>query len=681
MKKTTKAKMIIAAFLAAVMFLSACGASAPGGSQKQGSQETETQKPKSAVEPSEQGESVNSAEYFGKAGEGQTGLNSEAASERETGKQPETASEGGTEAQSETADESAAMESEVQMTEGLKWWQKTNVCEIYIRSFNDTDGDGIGDLNGITEKLDYLKKMGIGAIWLTPCYKSPQADNGYDIADYYEIDETFGTMEDMDRLIAEAGKRDIRIVMDLVFNHTSDQNSWFIESASGKDNPKSDWYIWRDAKPDGGPPTNWRGIFGGSAWTWSETRGQYYLHTFLSEQPDLNWENPEVRSALYDVANFWLDKGVGGFRMDAVTYIKKPEFKDGEPDAGDGMTAIHNMTANTDGILDYLHEFKDKVQRGKDIFTVGEANGVSASELPQWVGEDGVFDMVFEFSHMLIDLNSETDWSDRREWSLADLKRILGESQKNTAQNGWYPIFFENHDQPRCIDHFFPELSVSSASSDSDADAEVRMAAKVIGTLMFTLRGTPFLYQGQELGFRNVTWDVIDAYNDISTKRHYEFLIDEGKTVEEAMEAVRHFSRDSARTPMHWTAGENAGFTEGTPWLPIHDNYKTCNVETEEKDPDSILSWYRSMAAVRKDHEELIDGSFEEILNEHKQIYAFIRRGSSHEAIVLTNFSREAAEYDASIVEGAELVISSAEGGGVPGILSPLESAVFERKK
>ena len=496
---TKRAKMIIAAILAAALFLSACGASAPGGSQKQGSQETETQKPKSAVEPSEQGESVNSAEYSGKAGEGQIGLNSEAASERETGKQPETASEGGTEAQSETADESAAMESEVQMTKGLKWWQKTNVCEIYIRSFNDTDGDGIGDLNGITEKLDYLKKMGIGAIWLTPCYKSPQADNGYDIADYYEIDETFGTMEDMDRLIAEAGKRDIRIVMDLVFNHTSDQNSWFIESASGKDNPKSDWYIWRDAKPDGGPPTNWRGIFGGSAWTWSETRGQYYLHTFLSEQPDLNWENPEVRSALYDVANFWLDKGVGGFRMDAVTYIKKPEFKDGEPDAGDGMTAIHNMTANTDGILDYLHEFKDKVQRGKDIFTVGEANGVSASELPQWVGEDGVFDMVFEFSHMLIDLNSETDWSDRREWSLADLKRILGESQKNTAQNGWYPIFFENHDQPRCIDHFFPELSVSSASSDSDADAEVRMAAKVIGTLMFTLRGTPFLYQGQEL--------------------------------------------------------------------------------------------------------------------------------------------------------------------------------------
>ena len=642
MKKTTKAKMIIAAFLAAVMFLSACGASAPGGSQKPKSQKQESQ---------------------------------------ETEKQPETAAESGTEAQPETADESAAMESEVQMTKGLKWWQKTNVCEIYIRSFNDTDGDGIGDLNGITEKLDYLKKMGIGAIWLTPCYKSPQADNGYDIADYYEIDETFGTMEDMDRLIAEAGKRDIRIVMDLVFNHTSDQNSWFIESASGKDNPKSDWYIWRDAKPDGGPPTNWRGIFGGSAWTWSETRGQYYLHTFLSEQPDLNWENPKVRSALYDVANFWLDKGVGGFRMDAVTYIKKPEFKDGEPDAGDGMTAIHNMTANTDGILDYLHEFKDKVQRGKDIFTVGEANGVSASELPQWVGEDGVFDMVFEFSHMLIDLNSETDWSDRREWSLADLKRILGESQKNTAQNGWYPIFFENHDQPRCIDHFFPELSVSSASSDSDADAEVRMAAKVIGTLMFTLRGTPFLYQGQELGFRNVTWDVIDAYNDISTKRHYEFLIDEGKTVEEAMEAVRHFSRDSARTPMQWTAGENAGFTDGTPWLPIHDNYKTCNVETEEKDPDSILSWYRSMAAVRKAHEELIDGSFEEILNDHKQIYAFIRRGSSHEAIVLTNFSREEAEYDASILEGAELVISSAEGGGVPGILSPLESAVFERKK
>ena len=579
--------------------------------------------------------------------------------------------------QDEAGGQPGRKESEGQMSEGMKWWQKTNVCEIYIRSFNDSDGDGIGDLNGITEKLDYLKELGIGAIWLTPCYKSPQADNGYDIADYYEIDETFGTMEDMDHLIAEAGKRGIRIVMDLVFNHTSDQNSWFLESASGKDNPKSDWYIWRDARPDGSEPTNWRNIFGGSAWTWSETRGQYYLHTFLSEQPDLNWENPEVREALYNVANFWLDKGVGGFRMDAVTYIKKPALTDGEPDGRDGRAAIHKMTANTEGILDFLHEFKDRVQRGRDIFTVGEANGVRASELSQWVGDEGVFDMVFEFSHMLIDLNNEIDWSSRRNWSLADLKRILGDSQRNTAENGWYPIFFENHDQPRCIDHYFPWVS------DSENGSEESMAAKVIGTLMFTLRGTPFVYQGQELGFRNVTWDNIDDYNDISTRRHYHFLIHEGRTEEEALEAVRHFSRDSARTPMQWTAEENAGFTTGEPWLPVNDNYRTCNADSEEKDPDSVLSWYRTMAALRNSHAELTEGSYEEILNENEQIYAFVRRGKSAEAIVLTNFSREKAEFDASVLEGAELVISSAGksgNGGVESVLAPLEAAVYERK-
>ena len=320
------------------------------------------------------------------------------------------------------------------------------------------------------------------------------------MADYYDIDPTFGTMEDMDRLIAEAEKRDIRIVMDLVFNHTSNENEWFLESESDPDGSKGDWYIWRDAKPDGSAPTNWRSIFGGSAWTWSEKRGQYYLHTFLKEQPDLNWENPEVRKALFDVANFW-------------------------------------------------------------------------------VGSDGVFDMVFEFSHIVIDLPNETDWSVRREWKLTDLKKLLSDSQKTTAENGWYPIFFENHDQPRCIDHFFPDAEDKTG------------AAKVIGTLMYTLRGTPFLYQGQALGLRNVAWDSIDDYNDISTVGHYDYLIREGRSEEEAMEAVHHFSRDSARTPMQWNTETHAGFTTGTPWLPVSDDYMTVNAETEEKDPDSILSW------------------------------------------------------------------------------------------
>ena len=550
----------------------------------------------------------------------------------------------------------------------MKWWQGTNICEIYVRSFNDTDGDGIGDLNGITEKLGYLKELGVGAIWLTPCYKSPQADNGYDVADYYEIDEAFGTMEDMDRLIGEAGKHDIRIVMDLVFNHTSDRNSWFIESASGKDNPKSDWYIWRDAKPDGSAPTNWRSIFGGSAWTWSETRGQYYLHTFLKEQPDLNWENPEVREALYGVAGFWLDKGIGGFRMDAIPYIKKPAFADGKPDALDGLSSIHPITVNTDGILDFLHEFKDRALSGRDIFTVGEANGIKASDLPLWVGKDGVFDMIFEFSHVLVDAGNETDWSDLREWTLPDLKRCLNESQENTAENGWYPVFFENHDQPRCVDHYFP------GASDPD------MAAKAIGTLMFTLRGTPFIYQGQELGLQNVAWEDISYYNDISTVNHYQFLIDEGHSEEEAMAAVHHFSRDSARTPMQWTAEKNAGFTDGTPWLPVSEDHVTRNAASEEKDPASVLSWYRRMAALRAAHSELVRGSYEPLLEDDARIFAFIRKDASAEALVLINFSEEEAEYDAALSEGAELLVTSAENGGTHGVLKPLEAAVYERK-
>ncbi len=353
--------------------------------------------------------------------------------------------------------------------------------------------------------------------------------------------------------------------------------------------------------------------------------------------------------------------------MDAVTYIKKPEFKDGTPDAGDGMTGIHAMTANTEGILDYLHEFKKQVQSGTDIFAVGEANGVSAADLPLWVGDQGVFDMVFEFSHIVIDLPNETDWSARREWKLTDLKKNLTDSQKSTAENGWYPIFFENHDQPRCVDHFFPDTEDKTG------------AAKVIGTLMFTLRGTPFLYQGQELGMRNVNWDDIRDYNDISTVNHYDFLIGEGHSEEDAMDAVHHFSRDSARTPMQWSPETNAGFTTGTPWLPVSENYKTVNAASEADDPDSVLSWYRKLADIRSSHAELTEGSYEEILADSEQIYGFIRKGSAAEAIILTNFSEEPAEYDASLVEGAELLISSA-GENTPGVLAPLESAVFERK-
>ncbi|MCR5107118.1 MAG: alpha-glucosidase [Lachnospiraceae bacterium] len=559
----------------------------------------------------------------------------------------------------------------------LEWWQETNVYEIYVKSYKDSDGDGIGDLNGIIQSLDHLRSLGVGAIWLTPVYASPQADNGYDIADYYEIDEMYGSMEDMDRLIKEAEKRDIKIVMDLVFNHTSDQNEWFLESRASKDNDKSDWYIWMDPKEDGSEPNNWRSIFGGSAWTYCEERGQYYLHTFLSEQPDVNWENPKVRQALYDVANYWLDKGVGGFRMDAVTYIKKPEsFEDGTPDAEDGMTGVHSMTANTEGILDYLHEFKENVTEGKDIFTVGEANGVKPSDLPYWVGEDGVFDMVFEFSHVNVDVADETNWCETKEWKLTDLKKCISDSQESTKDNGWYPIFFENHDLGRSINHYCP------GSTDPD------MSAKALGTALLTLRGTPFIYEGEELGFVNTGWDSIDDYSDISTINHYEFAKGEGYSEEECMEAVRRFSRDNARTPMQWNEYENAGFTTGTPWLPVYEDYKMRNVDMQTIDPDSVLSWYRTLSEIRSSNRELLNGDYEEILKEDEQIFAYKRDNGENTSVVLINLSNDPAEYDASLVEEYEFLISSYDGGkeaedgmqeGEKKELKPYEAVIYRR--
>ena len=340
----------------------------------------------------------------------------------------------------------------------MKWWQKTAAFELYPKSFLDTTGSGTGDLKGIIRKLDYLASLGIGIVWITPVFRSPMVDNGYDVADYYSIDPSYGTMEDMDELFAEAKKRNIRIVLDLVYNHTSEQNAWFIESRRDRTNPKADWYIWRDAKEDGSAPTNWRGIFGGSAWTWCEERKQYYLHTFAEQQPDLNWANPEVRQELYRIANFWIDKGAGGFRVDAISYVRKPDvFKDGEPDGEDGMVSVHDMTANTPGILEYLYEFRQNVSEGKDIFTVSEANGVKANELKYWVGEHGAFDMLFEFSHVNLEFKGVETWCKPDPWKLADLKKALRDSQEATKDNGWYPIFFENHDKPRSISHYFPE--------------------------------------------------------------------------------------------------------------------------------------------------------------------------------------------------------------------------------
>ena len=547
----------------------------------------------------------------------------------------------------------------------MKWWQKMIAYELYPKSFNDTTNSGTGDLQGIIDKLDYLKALNIGAIWLTPVCRSPMVDNGYDIADYCDIDPSYGTMNDMKTLMAEAKKRGIRIVIDLVFNHTSEQNPWFLESASSRDNDKSDWYIWRDAREDGTPPTNWRGIFGGSAWTWNDTRQQYYLHTFAKQQPDLNWANPEVRQALYDAANFWIDLGAGGFRIDAITYIKKPDvFKDGTPDAPDGMVGIHDMIANTEGILDYLHEFKRAVRDGHDIFTVGEANGVSAEELPDWVGDNGVFDMLFEFSHINVEFKSVENWMTPDDWTLPDLKRALTQSQKNTKDNGWYPIFFENHDRPRAINHFYKE------------GANRLLAGKAIGLILYTLRGTPFLYQGEELGMVNVAWDDIADYNDISSIGQYKQAIETGYSHEEAMAAVHRFSRDSARTPMQWDTTVNAGFTTGQPWLPVNDDYQIYNVESELKDPDSMLNWFIKLGQIRQEYDILIKGDYQELWPDDEAIYAYTRQYDDHQATILVNFSGETLDYDPSIITEANCIISNVNNS-TKGMLQPYEAVFY----
>lgn len=549
----------------------------------------------------------------------------------------------------------------------LKWWQKSIVYQIYPKSFQDTTGTGVGDIPGVTSHLDYLKSLGTGAIWLTPVYPSPMVDNGYDISDYCGIDPSYGTMEDMEELIAEAKKRDIRIVMDLVFNHTSDQHPWFLESKKDRTNPKADWYIWRDAKPDGSAPTNWRAIFGGSAWKWCEERQQYYLHTFAEAQPDLNWENPKVRQALFDAANFWLDKGVGGFRIDAIVYIKKPAFEDGPVDGADGLSGIHEMTANTPGILDFLHEFRRNVFDGHDIFTVGEANGVSPEELPQWVGKDGVFSMLFEFSHLELSYPEGEIWCKRFPWKLSQLKDALSASQAATAKEGWYPIFFENHDQNRAMHRYFPE------------GTDPKVAAKALATVLFTLRGTPFVYEGEEIGMTNTAFPKIEDYNDISTHGQYEYALKEGLSPEEALKAVQFQSRDNARTPMQWTRDMNAGFTSGKPWLPVHKDFMDCCVEAESEDGTSVLSYYRQMNRERtegKASEILLQGSYEELLHEDEHVYAFKRVLGEHAAYTVVNFTNDTVTYDSSVFEDADILIGNYENVQ-KGTLRPAEAVVY----
>ncbi|MBR2519243.1 MAG: alpha,alpha-phosphotrehalase [Selenomonadaceae bacterium] len=546
--------------------------------------------------------------------------------------------------------------------DSLKWWQQKPVYQIYPKSFLDTDGNGIGDIRGVTQKLDYIKSLGAGAIWLTPIYVSPMVDNGYDIADYTAINPLFGTLEDFDELVAEASARDIRIVMDLVYNHSSDQHPWFLESKSSRDNPKADWYIWRDGTPDK-PPTNWRGIFGGSAWQWCEERQQYYLHTFAVQQPDLNWENPDMRRALYDAANFWLDRGVGGFRIDAIVYIKKPkDFVDGKPDS-DGTCSVHNMTAATPGILDFLHEFKREVFDGHDIFTVAEANSVKPEDLPKWVGEKGVFDMLFEFSHVNIMFPHGEVWHRSELFKLSELKAALTASQIATRES-WYPIYFENHDKPRSPETFFPH------------GTDKILAAKALAIILFTLRGTPFIYEGEELGYMNAKFDSIDDYDDISSRGQYDLARADGLSDKQAMRFVQKFSRDNARTPMHWNSSPNAGFTSGEPWLPVHEDFANCNAEIEDADENSVLNFYRKLSGLRASSEVLLRGEYEELLPKDEKLYIFTRTLGDKKLCTVVNFSTQKVDFPKKIFDGAKKIF-----GNYPdekNFLRPTEAVIYE---
>ncbi len=567
----------------------------------------------------------------------------------------------------------ASQGSDSAKTDDMAWWQKTIAYECYPKSFQDSGASGVGTLKGITSRLDYLASLGVGALWLTPVYDSPQKDNGYDVADYKAIWPKFGTMEDMEELIAEADARGIKIVMDLVFNHTSAECAWFEESRSSRDNAKADWYIWRDGKtpgsPDEGgtPPNNWKSIFGGSAWSWDDTRDQWYLHTFGTYQPDLNWENADVRTALYDIANFWLDKGVGGFRIDAVTYIKKPAgLPDGDKPDVQGLSPIHDATANTEGILNFLQEFKRNVRDGHDIFCVGEANGVPADQLRDWVGDEGVFDMIFEFSVMHVPMDASEKWYVRKDWKLSEIKNAIKESQESTAENGWYPMFWENHDQPRSVSNFFP------------ANADHEAAAKVLAAVLLTMRGTPFVYQGEELGLANAAFDSIDEYDDVSSHNQYKEALLNGLTEEEALACVQRFSRDNARTPMQWSGDAHAGFTKGDPWLPVHDDFKDQNVQVEEADEHSVLAWYRKLADLRRSREELVGGMWEELLGDSEQIFAFRRDLGDARSVTIVNWTDGDVAYDPALVEGLELLAGSL-GDAEPGKLRPLEATVWGR--
>ena len=514
-----------------------------------------------------------------------------------------------------------------------KWWQDKVAYQIYPKSFYDTNGDGIGDLPGIIEKLDYLKELGVDIVWLSPCYRSPLADQGYDISDYYDIDPRFGTMEDMDRLIAEAKKRDMYIVMDLVVNHCSDEHEWFKKACKDPDGKYGRFFYLRD-KEDGKLPTNWRSYFGGPVWEDLPGTNKQYLHVFHKKQPDLNWENPELREEVYKNINWWLDKGLGGFRIDAIINIKKAlPMHDYEPDREDGLCSINKMLEEAAGIGEFLGEMRDRTFKPHDAFSVGEVFNAKDEELPDFIGNNGYFSSMFDFNETIFG-GSEKGWYDCKEITPDDYKRCCFETQAKMGDFGFVSNIIENHDEPRGVSYYIPEGDCCDTSK------------KMLAALNFMLRGLPFIYQGQELGMENIPFKSIDEVDDISTLDEYKVALDAGLTPEAALKAVARRSRDNARTPMQWTGGENAGFTAGTPWLRVNPNYTSINVEDERKDPDSVFHFYRQLIALRKNpeyKETVVYGALEPFMEDRHNLMAYYRKGDKT-LLVAGNYQWEEQE-------------------------------------
>ena len=517
-----------------------------------------------------------------------------------------------------------------------KWWHDKVAYQIYPKSFCDTNGDGIGDLRGIISKLDYLKELGVDIIWLSPIYKSPFVDQGYDISDYYAIAEEFGTMEEFNELLAEAKKRDMYLIMDLVVNHCSDKHEWFQKALADPDGPYADYFYFRKGK-NGNPPSNYRSYFGGNCWEPVPGSDKYYFHMFAKEQPDLNWENPKLREEIYRMINWWLDKGLAGFRIDAIINIKKDlAFPVMEPDGDDGLAGCWRMVENVEGVDALLEDLKNHTFAPKDAFTVGEVFNIGVEDLPDFIGENGHFSTIFDFSaHMLSD--GEHGWYDAPPISFDAWKKAITDSQMRVQNVGFEANIIENHDEPRGVSRFLPDYA-------QNADG-----AKMLGTVSVLLRGIPFIYQGQEIGMQNARWNSVDEFDDISTKDQYRMAREAGLSDAEALAVCSVMSRDNARTPMQWKDAPQAGFTSGTPWLKVNDNYPVINVEKEEEQPDSVLHYYRKLIALRKsgEYRELFTyGKFEPAYENADHVMAYYRILQGRRVLVAANFGTDTIELD-----------------------------------